>query len=563
MNKLIATPIRVLTAPLRWLGRGRNVRSLASVVSSVLGRLRGSASVTRIQDAYRDNELVNAAITETVRGLISVPLMAEQWVPRGERWAVQPWTHPLVRLLDRPHPAIDKVRLLDRFWTDVAVLGNGLFWKQRSNNTRFSPRRDVIALWPIDAATVVIKADPLKMIEGYYVFTDGSTFGTGQAIASAQDLVADKTSKRYTRYDPEDVIHLALSPDPKFPLWGLSPIAPTLPSVDADDAITAFITRFFQIGAIPAYLYEAEREMTEDEIARLKTQFESQQGGVDRAWGLAVVDKTQGKLTRMGLSTGAREIGLHELRMDIEARILGPLNVPPIVVGAVIGLTHATYSNYGQARSAQHEENTAPNLVRLESVFTWGLAGEFGEDLRIRADTSRVMALDELQTTRTSRAVSKLLAGGSTINEFREAVDLPPVEGGDILLVPLNAEQLPIQVRSGASYPLPMGHNRVQQLATSLEKGKTGGGVIDRQMQASIRYAFQLLDGSPEEHDWAKLRADVKLALLALPVRVEGATASQDARRLLIAAHIHTVRGIARKLGMRPQDVFTEYGQLP
>jgi hypothetical protein len=468
-----------------------------------------------------------------------------------------------MRLLERPHPAIDKVRLLDRFWTDVAVLGNGLFWKQRSNDTRFNPRGDVIALWPIDASAVVIKADPKKMIEGYYVFTDGSTFGTGSAIAGAQKLVEDKNSKRFIRYEPEDVIHLALSPDPIFPLWGLSPIAPTLPSVEADDYITSFIIRFFQIGAIPAFLYETERELTEDEISRLKTQFESQQGGVDKAWGLAVVDSTQGKLTRMGLATGSREIGLHELRMDIEARILGPLNVPPIVVGAVIGLTHATYSNYGQARSAQHEENTAPNLVRLESVFSWGLASEFGDDLRIRADTSRVLALDELQTTRTARAVSKILAGGSTINEFRQEVDLPPVEGGDILLIPLNAEQLPIQVRSGAGYPLPLGHNRLQQLAEALELGKAGAGVIDRQMTASIRYAFQLLDGKPEAYDWAKLRADVKLALLSLPQRVEGATPSQDARRLLIAAHIHTVRGVARKVGLRPQDVFTEYGQLP
>lgn len=561
------TTLAILTAPFRWLTRGaqRNVRSLSSIVSSVLGHIRGAANIAAIRAAYRDNELVNSAITETVRGLISVPLLVEQWIPRSERWAVQPWTHPLMRLLEKPHPAIDRVRLLDRFWTDVAVTGNGLFWKQRGNSTQFNPRGDVVALWPIDADTVVIKLHPTKLIAGYYVFNDGSKFGTGMAMAGAQRLVETADASRYTFYPPEDVIHLMLSPDPAFPLWGLSPIAPTLPSVQADDAITSFIIRFFQRGAIPAFLYESEREMTEDEIARLRTQFDSQQGGIDRSWGLAVVDKTQGKLTRMGLATGSREIGLHELRMDIEARILGPLNVPPIVVGAVIGLTHATYSNYGQARSAQHEENTAPNLIRLESVLSWGLASEFGDDLRVRADTSRVLALDELQNSRTARAAKKLMAGGSSINEFRQEVDLPPVEGGDIILVPLNAEQLPIQVRSGASYPIPLGHNRIQQLATILGTSDVASGlnVITNQIQASIRYALQLMDDTPEDHDWAKLNADVKLALLALPRRAEGATPSQDARRLLIAAHIHTVRGVARKLGMRPQDVFTEYGQLP
>ncbi len=559
MNRLLTAPIQAL----RWLTQ-RNARSLSSIVSRVLGRMRGAANVGAIQRAYKENELVNSAITETVRGLISVPLLVEKWLPQSERWAVQPWTHPLMRLLERPHPSIDKVRLIDRFWTDVAVLGNGLLWKQRNNNvTPEHPRGEVIALWPIDASMVVVKADKEKMIEGYYVFTDGSTYGTGIAIAGAQKLVEDKNSKRFKRFAPEDVLHLALSPDPVFPLWGLSPIAPTLPSVDADEAITAFIIRFFQVGAIPAYLYESERELTEDEISRMKTQFESQQGGVDKHWGLAVVDRTQGKLTRMGLATGSREIGLHELRMDIEARILGPLNVPPIVVGAVIGLTHATYSNYGQARSAQHEENTAPNIVRFDSVLSWGLASEFGDDLRIRSDLSDVMALDELHTARVVRATKKLLAGGQTVNEFRAEVGLPPVEGGDILLLPLNAEQLPIQVRSGLSYPLPLGSNRIQQLAEALEGGWSGKGTIDRQMTASIRYAFQLLDGTPEEHDWARTRSAVKLALLSLPQRVEGATPTQDARRLLIAAHIHTVRGVAQKLGMRPQDVFTEYGQLP
>lgn len=312
-----------------------NERSLETMIWGVVGQYRANISARRIWDAYQHNELVYAAVRETVDSLASLPFYGERWMEKGQRWQRLSDIHPLPSFLARPSSQLDPVRFWSRFNTHVALFGNGLARKVKA-------RGKLTELVGIRPDMVVMKEGISRPIDGYYVFSDPrrDTFGTGASIAAAR-IPQDKA--RYTRYDPSDILHVPLEPDPDFELWGQSPIVPALPAIVTDEAITAFLVNFFQRGALTQWVFTSKLPLSPQDRRRMKAEWENQTAGVDQAWGIAFLSEADGSLTRAGLATGDREIGLHALRMDVEARILSPLNVPPIMVGAAIGLEHMTY----------------------------------------------------------------------------------------------------------------------------------------------------------------------------------------------------------------------------
>jgi hypothetical protein len=62
-----------------------------------------------------------------------------------------------------------------------------------------------------------------------------------------------------------------------------------------------------------------------------------------------------------------------------------------------------------------------------------------------------VLALRESEASKWERATVALRAGGITINDFRRATGLPPVDGGDVFLTPAGVIPTPL----GESIPVP------------------------------------------------------------------------------------------------------------
>lgn len=527
---------RIATAPVRIARQAFSVRRgrLSSRMFRLGAAVRTVRSVDTYWQHYAENEIVHAAVTETARALIGIPFVGEAWNPTTLQWDRLPAPHELNRLLERPHPAIDRVALMDHFWTQLVVTGNSLLWKRRGNG---APRE----LWVTDTRHVGIRPDPDKLIGAYVVTSD--TLGTGHELATFPSLPV-QAGERVKTIDPRDILHLRLHPDPDYPLWGLSPISAALDSIDADNAISEFIIQFFQNGAVPAFLFTSEGDLTDEEIAAMKRRWEARQGGVGNAWSLAVIEGTSGKLDRLGLATGSREIGLHDLRADLEARILAPMNVPPIVVGAVIGLQHATYSNYGQARTAQYEENTEPLLRRGESVFTHGLAEDFAEPgqlLRIVADTDNVTALEEPRTSRSKRAMSEYAGNARSQNETRAALQLPPRPGGDVFQQPLNIEQVPA---GDGEFRIPV--NRVRVLAEAIRATDMAHyrTILERQVGESEAHFAEVLDIPPD----ARIREWALAEIGGAPVVRTGERPRDAAARLLLCTHRLTAKAVAQRL---------------
>jgi len=117
--------------------------------------------------------------------------------------------------------------------------------------------------------------------------------------------------------------------------------------------------------------------------------------------------------------------------------------VPPILVGAKVGLDRSTYSNYQEARRSWWQDSLIPQYEHYDDVINAALSPEFGDDIKAKWDFSHVPALQEDQNQIWTRSREALQSGAISINEFREMINLEPISGGDVRLISLAINEMP------------------------------------------------------------------------------------------------------------------------
>jgi hypothetical protein len=133
------------------------------------------------------------------------------------------------------------------------------------------------------------------------------------------------------------------------------------------------------------------------------------------------------------------------------------MNIPPIVVGANVGLKRATYANYGEARKAWWQDSLKPLYEHFDDTINTQLAPEFGDNVMVRWDFSNVPALQEEVTAVWDRNIRGVTAGFVTLNEARANIGLPNITGGDVLIRTLNQYEVPVMEETGAkALPIPI-----------------------------------------------------------------------------------------------------------
>jgi len=131
------------------------------------------------------------------------------------------------------------------------------------------------------------------------------------------------------------------------------------------------------------------------------------------------------------------------------------LGVPPILIGAKVGLDRSTFSNYKEARAAFWEETLMPLQRRFIEPIRTRLVPEFSgvgrQTIRVDWDNSEVLALREAESAKWERATNALARGGITLNDFRDVIGLDPTANGDVFLIPAGVTPMP------ADTPIPTG----------------------------------------------------------------------------------------------------------
>lgn len=356
---------------------------------------------------YRRNELVYACIQKKAEASQDPEPIVEK--KQGDLWK-RVDGHPLRRLLIRPNPEMDGATFMSLWVTSEQVAG--YFAAEIVRNKVGQP----LQLWPLDPAMI-------KPVQGGYEYGDHRN----KVKLSARDVLFSKL------------------PDLCNPFAGLSPLSVALGAVEADSLQTDYVRAFFQNSGIPSIaIVVSGRSLTREQADEIRRKWIARHGaGGEAEAGPAVLDQNA-KLEKIG--SNLSEIDGGTLRQQIESRICAVFGVPPLLVGAYVGL--ANVNQRASAIEAQRDfwmNTMSPLFKRYRQFLTWRLLPEFegespvlNERWRVGWDMSNVMALQEDVASKHMRAREDFRAGAITLNTFEGTVGLPLSMGGDYFLRQVN-----------------------------------------------------------------------------------------------------------------------------
>ncbi|MCE9552624.1 MAG: phage portal protein [Planctomycetes bacterium] len=228
---------------------------------------------------------------------------------------------------------------------------------------------------------------------------------------------------------PDEVFHvLGLTPNG---ITGLSPIEYAKRSVGLSIALEKFASKFFSNGGNLSGILELPAGMPDEAIKNFLATWRREHTGIENSLKVGLL--TDGaKFHQTGTDPEKGQMvdtRVHQLREV--ARIF---RVPPHKIG---DLERATFSNIEHQSLEFMQDGIAPWTVKWEQEARRKLLLEvekprlevrFNLDAMLRADTK----------SRYEAHASGLNSGFLTTNEVRAKEGLPPVEGGDVLRVPLN-----------------------------------------------------------------------------------------------------------------------------
>jgi HK97 family phage portal protein len=378
-----------------------------------------SSYETFARNGYGRNELVYACISLKASHL---PQSVLRVYPSGQGEPLE--DHRLRRLLAQPNPVTDEFAFWELCVTYLDLAGNCYWLIQRA--------RDGLPaeLWPLrpDLVRVIPTMDPRVWHYGYVL----------DPTASARNQLTDVIP-----IVDSDIVHVKY-PNPLDAYFGQPPLRPSARATSLDNSATDFVDALLRNHAIPGIVVTTA-EATNDEVTKkLKAKWKQAFGGRNRGEPAFL----QAGMDVKTLGLNLRDLEFPDLRAIAETRICMDLHVPAVLVGAKTGLDRSTFSNMTEARRSLWEDTlfglqrkfAAPVRSRLLPEF----AGVGRARVRVDWDNSKVPALREAETDRWDRATNALARGGITINDFRRTVELDPVEGGDVFLIPAGVALSPL-----------------------------------------------------------------------------------------------------------------------
>tara|TARA_R110000824_G_scaffold120382_5_gene275675 strand:- start:16762 stop:20028 length:3267 start_codon:yes stop_codon:yes gene_type:complete len=261
--------------------------------------------------------------------------------------------------------------------------------------------------------------------------------------------------------DADQVAYFSL-PDPANPMGSFSPVQAQIRAIETDEAIQMAQDVSFKRGIFPGMMLMTGRlpgvggqpgmrpVLTADQRKQLYNAVFSAYEGVAHYGEPLIVD---------GMIEGVEKFTTTPAEMDFQAsgkitksRILQAFGVNPIILGEV--------ENANRAQAAVAEENFCNNVVNpllelMSQVMTAYLSPIVDDKGEVAIWIDPTHPHDREQRLKEWTEAAKI--GAISVNEFRtKMLNLPPMEGGDIALRPMNFEQ--VDVSTGGR--VQAGHSR-------------------------------------------------------------------------------------------------------
>ena len=326
--------------------------------------------------------------------------------------------HPAQVLLDNPNPNMTANLMNNYIVTSVAVYGDAFILKLRNDAGA------VVQLIPLLPEMVEVKGNDEKLITKYQYKQKGNTL----------DIL------------PEDMIHLRERIDPRNHRRGLAPLRAVMVEILGDAAASQMGAALVKNTGVPSVVISPKNDlsMTSDEAENIAEVFGRRFGGENRGRPLVI---SGGEVDIQTLSFTPKDLELGKLRYINEERISAVLGVPAILAGLGAGLERATYSNAKELREFFTEQKLIPMWNHFANEFTKQLLLEDFETnpaYCFKYDLSDVRALSQDEDATMVRIVQGYNAGFITVNEARQANQLPALDNGDYFVRNMTVAEVPV-----------------------------------------------------------------------------------------------------------------------
>ena len=360
------------------------------------------------KEGYGKNEIVHACIRELSSSISNPRYMLE--VPTSEGGFSELESGDLYELMQYPTPSQDWASWLEELVTYLMVSGNVYILKERAKTRKLT-------------ALPLLRPDRMTI--------NGGTHG-------AESYTYEIGESEYT-IPAEDVCHLAL-PNPSGDLYGLAPLQVLARTVNLDLNMTDYAKVFFQNAGVPSGLLKVKRRLqSQEEASVIRNRWRSQFGGKNNFHRVAIMDDDA---EYQPMASTMKDLALNELHNFTEARICAVFGVPPILIGANVGLERATYSNYREARFSFNAETVQPLVNKIVRFLNYGIAKEYSNQGKFSVDKGTLLDMIDDKESNSQRAMALFDKGLLTLNEARELVGVEAMDGGDVRRVPANMTEL-------------------------------------------------------------------------------------------------------------------------
>ncbi|HEY8415285.1 MAG TPA: phage portal protein, partial [Thermaerobacter sp.] len=392
-----------------------------TVVGPGVARWPEDGYVSWAREAYGKNELVYACIQEIATSVPEAPLRVYRDTEAG--WEEVP-DHPLRQLIRRPNPILSEYELWELTIVHMYIAGNA-YWEIVT--TRDGRPKE---LWPLRPDRVRIIPDPDPRIHHTYAYAvDGQLYPLGT-----------------------NVVHFKF-PNPLDEYFGQPPLRAAVRAVAVDNEATAYVQSLLQNDAMPRIVVTTQQKIDEDTVERLRRKWRDKYGRENRGTPAFLQHGMDVKVLGLNL----KDLEFPDLRSVSEARICAAFGVPPVLVGAKVGLDRSTFANYSEARRSFWEETISPLLRRLADRINHKLLPMFrdSDGLEARFDTSEVSALQESVNEKWRRITEAVEAGWLLLDEARTEAgyDPLPVGQGQVRLERSGVTDVPEGAPEGGGTP--------------------------------------------------------------------------------------------------------------
>ena len=360
------------------------------------------------KEGYSKNEIVHACIRELATSAATPKYQVI--APSTEGGVIAIESGLLFDLMTNPNPYTDWYSFIERLVTFLMVAGNGYILKERAKSDQVS-------------ALYLLRPDRVSIVAGDY---------------GPESFIYSVGGKDYS-IESRNMCHIAL-PNPAGDVYGLSPLQVLARTVNLDLNMTDFAKTYFQNAGVPSGLLKVKKRLsTQEEASIIRSRWRSQFGGVNNFHRVAILDEDA---EYQPMSNSPKDMALNDLHNLTESRICAVFGVPPILVGANVGLQRSTFSNYREARLAFHSETLEPLVARLLRYFNNNLFDEYTGNETLSVDWSAMRGVLDDQAATTVR-INTLFAGGLiTLNEAREVLGFDAIENGSVRRVPMAVMEL-------------------------------------------------------------------------------------------------------------------------